>query len=67
MTKNEELRILKNFLSCMTKAYRQRTQNWEVVKDILLNRTSTAGQTSCISKCINLGIDPYTYDLEVKE
>lgn len=67
MTKEEELRILNNFLDCMTKAYRQRNQNWLVVRDILLNRTSTAGKTSCIAKCIELKIDPWRYELEDEE
>lgn len=59
-----ELIILKNFIDIMPKAYRKRTQNWVVVRDILLNRTSTAGQTSCIKKCRELVIDPYGYELE---
>ena len=64
MTKTEELRILKNFINCMTKAYRNRTINWCVVRDILMVGTSTMGSTSCIEKCTILGIDPFGYKLE---
>jgi len=63
MNKDDELRIVKNFLHCMKKAYRQRSQNWMVVRDILMNGTSTSGMTSCITKCRELGIDPYEYSL----
>lgn len=58
-----ELRILKNFIDCMSKSYRNVTQNWEVVQDILMRGTSTAGQTSCIAKCREMGIDPYGYEI----
>jgi hypothetical protein len=63
-----ELNILENFLYMMPKTYRNRSQNWVVVRDILLSGTSTGGQTSCIKKCRELGIDPYghTFDLEVR-
>ena len=60
-TKEYELRIIRNFLSCMTKAYRRRTLNWVVVQDILMQGTSTAGATSCITKCREIGIEPYEY------
>jgi hypothetical protein len=62
--KKYEKNILKNYIGCMTKAYRLRTINWCVVRDILLNGTSTAGKTSSINKCIELDIDPYSYDLD---
>jgi len=58
----KEAIIIKNFVGCMAKSYRGTTQNWKVVKDILMNGTSTAGQTSCIAKCRELRIDPYGYD-----
>ena len=58
-----ELRILNNFLNMMTKAYRKRTINWVVVRDIFLIGTSTSGSTSCINKCKELGIDPYGYTI----
>jgi len=60
-----ELNILKNFLSMMPKVYRERNTNWIVVRDILLDGTSTAGRTSCIAKCRELGIDPCGHTLEV--
>jgi len=63
MDKETELRLLDNFIRCMTKAYRQRTLNWCVVRDILMQGTSTAGSTSCIRKCNKLGIEPYGYEL----
>lgn len=59
-----EINIIKNFLYRMPKTYRKRTMNWVVVKHILLNRTSTAGRTSCIEKCRELRIDPYGYTLD---
>jgi GH35 family endo-1,4-beta-xylanase len=58
-----ELRIVKNFIKNMSKSYRNVTQNWEVVQDILMARSSTAGQASCIAKCRELGIDPYGYEI----
>lgn len=64
LIKSNELRILRNFLDHMTKVYRQRHSNWVVVRDILMNGTSTAGRTSCITKCIELGIDPYGHTLD---
>ncbi len=60
----DELRIVKNFLSHMPKTYRKRSMNFVVVKDILMRGTSTAGMGSCCKKCLELGIDPYGYDLE---
>jgi hypothetical protein len=63
MNKVDELRIINNFLSCMTKIYRKRTLNYVVVQDILMNGTSTAGRTSCIAKCDELGIDPFGKNL----
>lgn len=65
--KKYEKNILKNFINCMTKAYRLRTPNQAVVRDILLNGTSTAGQTSCIRRCIELNIDPDGYELESED
>lgn len=64
MNKNNELRILKNFLYCMPKIYARRNANYCIVRDILMQGTSTAGMTSCIAKCRELGIDPYGYNLE---
>ena len=63
MTKTEELRILKNFINCMTKTYRSRTANWCVVRDILMGGTPKMGSTSCIEKCTILGIDPFGYEI----
>ncbi len=63
--KSAELNILRNFTWKMPKTYRNRNQNWVVVRDILMSGTSTAGMTSCIAKCRDLGIDPYGYKLEV--
>ena len=62
MTELDELRIIRNFLSNMTKTYRRLTMNWVVVRDILMTGTSTAGSTSCIAKCRDLNIDPYGYN-----
>ena len=59
-----ELRIVKNFLDSMAKAYGARTMNCTVVHDILMRGTSTAGMTSCCEKCRELGIDPYGYNLK---
>ncbi|MEG1754344.1 MAG: hypothetical protein RR234_10575, partial [Christensenella sp.] len=59
--KQIELRVLESFIRNMPKAYRKRTHNWVVVNDILL---PTLGQTSCIDKCKELGIEPYGYTLE---
>lgn len=64
MDPKEELRIVMNFLDSMTKAYAKRTMNWCVIRDIIMRRTSTAGMTSCIAKCRELGIDPYGYNLQ---
>jgi len=61
-----QLRILKNFISNMPKTYRQRNVNSVVVRDILMNGTSTAGQSSCIAKCRELGIDPDGHTLDKK-
>jgi hypothetical protein len=63
MDKDESLRILKNFLNCMTKTYRTRTCNWCVVRDLIMQGTSTAGMTSCIEKCRELCIDPHGYKI----
>jgi hypothetical protein len=62
-----EMNIIKNFLRMMPKVYRERSDNWVVVRDILLSGTITAGMTSCIAKCRELGIDPYGYTLELEE
>ena len=58
MKKNDELRIVKNFLDNMPKTYRRRNANWSVVQDILMQGTRTAGHTSCCEKCRELGIAP---------
>ena len=63
MNKNDELRILKNFIGNMTKVYRARNMNWVIVQDILLSGTSKSGRTSCCDKCIELGIVPYEYKI----
>jgi coenzyme F420-reducing hydrogenase gamma subunit len=61
--KDYEIRILKNFISMMPKAYRKRNVNWLVVRDILMRGTSTEGMTSCIAKCKELGIDHSGYEI----
>lgn len=58
-----ELRLLKNFLYNMPMTYGKRKQNWCVVRDLLMSGTSTAGMTSCIAKCRELGINPYGHNL----
>lgn len=60
----DELRIAKNFLQMMPKAYAKRTMNCTIIHDILMAGTSTAGMTSCCEKCKELGIDPHGYGLE---
>ena len=62
-----EFNILQNFLWKMPKTYRNRNQNWVAVRDILMSGTSTAGMTSCIKKCRDLGINPYGYILEQED
>ena len=64
MSEKDELRIVKNFLSSMPKVYRARNVNWCVVRDILMLSTPTAGMTSCIEKCRELGVDPWGHKLE---
>ena len=64
MDKNDELRIVKNFLANMPKTYRRRNANWSVVRDILMQGTHTAGMTSSMHKCWALGIDPDGYTLD---
>jgi hypothetical protein len=61
---SEELRLLKNYLHNKSKAYRQRTPNYVVVRELIMSGTSHAGMTSCIMKCHELGINPYGYDLK---
>ena len=61
MTNNESMRILRNFLAMMPKTYRKRTPNWVVVRDVILSGTRTAGCTSCMRYCHNIGIDPDAY------
>jgi len=63
MDRANDLRIIRNFLEHMPKVYRLRNSNWVVVRDILMNGTSTSGCTSCCEKCRELGIDPYGYKL----
>lgn len=67
MTKQETLRILNNFIDMMPKIYRKRNDNINVVRDIILRRTFTAGQTSCIELCRALGIDPFGHDFRQME
>jgi hypothetical protein len=59
-----QLDILRNYIDMMPKTYRKRNRNSVVVRDILMYRKNTAGQTSCIKKCIELGIDPDGYDFK---
>lgn len=44
-------RVLRNFVSCMPKAYRRRTRNAKVVMDIIQDGTGQAGYTSCVKVC----------------
>ena len=67
MEKAEALRILRNFISCMPKVYRQRYDNAVVVRDIILSGTRTAGRTSCNDYCRELGIDPYGHTLKQED
>ena len=61
--KEYELRILRNYLSMMPKTYRKRTVNFVIVRDLIMQGTGTAGSTSCGKKCVELGIDPYGYEI----
>jgi hypothetical protein len=58
-----ELLILENFIYNMPDKYRTYNRNYQIVGDILLRGTSTSGMTSCCEKCIELGIDPYSYSI----
>ena len=58
-TKEYELRLLKNYISMMPKVYSKRNINWCIVRDLLMQGTSTEGRTSCITKCYELGINPW--------
>lgn len=62
MSKEEELRILNNFINMMPKTYRKRNINRVVVRDLLMSGTSKMGSTSCTKKCIELGIKPDEYE-----
>jgi hypothetical protein len=59
----ELIRFIKNYLRKMPRTYRERNQNWCVVRDLIMSGTSTAGMTSCIAKCNDLGIDPYGHEI----
>ena len=61
--RDDELRIVKNFLGMMPKTYRKRSMNFVVVRDILMTGTSKMGRTSCCEKCTELGINPYGYEI----
>lgn len=63
---DKELRLLKNYIDNMPKAYRKRNVNWVIVRDLLMAGTLHAGRTSSINKCFELGIDAYDYELVVK-
>lgn len=67
MSIDDEIRVLENFISMMPKSYRKRNHNWVVVQDIIMDRTRTAGCTSCMDECRRLGIDPYGYALNRTE
>lgn len=58
------VRFIKNYLKMMPKVYRKRNMNLVVVRDLLMNGTSTAGMTSCIEMCREIGVDPYVYELK---
>lgn len=67
MDKAESLRIIRNFLNCMSKTYRARTDNATVVRDIILCGTSAAGRTSSVAYCRKIGLDPYGHTLELED
>ncbi len=58
-----ELDVLNNFIHHMPKTYRKNHNNMFIVMDILLRNTNKAGSTSCHDKCIELGINPYSFNL----
>lgn len=64
MTNDEIIRVLENFIDCMSKTYRKGNDNATVVHDIILFITRTAGRTNCIELCREIGIDPYGHTLE---
>lgn len=66
MDKAESLRIIRNYLARMPKTYRARNTNAMVVRDIILHGTRTAGQTSCMEYCQDIGIDPCGYTLKME-
>lgn len=59
-----EIRLLKNYINKMPKVYRKRNVNWVIVRDLIMQGTSTAGRTSCITRCHDLGIDPWGYEVK---
>ena len=67
MCKEDELRIVRNFIDHMPKTYRKHTMNFKVIQNILMEGTSHMGMTSCCKKCVELGIDPYKYTLESED
>lgn len=58
-----EKRMIRNAMNYMSKAHIKRTQNWVIVQRILMQGTSTAGMTSSVTKCRELGFDPYGYGM----
>jgi hypothetical protein len=62
-TQQTELRIVNNFIHCMSKSYREINQNCTIVNDILIKGSESASAESCIVKCRELGIDPYGYEI----
>lgn len=60
----DELRVIRNYLHMMSKAYRERNTNWVIVRDIIMWGTCTAGCTSCMEECVRLGVDPYGFGME---
>ena len=67
MSVDDELRVLANYIGAMPKTYRMRNSNWVIVRDIIMNRTRTAGCTSCMRECRRLGLDPDGYTLDRTE
>jgi hypothetical protein len=56
-----QLGIMRNVEYEIPKAVRKRLQNWQLVRDYLLQHTSKGGSTSCYHHCRWMGVDPEGY------
>ena len=56
-----QLGVMRNVECEISRATRKRFQNWQLVRDYLLQHTSKGGSTSCYHHCRWMGIDPEGY------